>query len=132
MNIVVDTSVIIAVITNESHKKHLVEISKGAELIAPASLYFEVGNAFSAMFKRGRITLEQAYAALFAFNQIQIRYSEVDLSAALKLSHELSIYAYDAYIVACAIENRSPILSLDSGLLGAARRVGVKIVEVPL
>jgi predicted nucleic acid-binding protein len=84
------------------------------------------------MFKRNRITLEQACAAIAAFNQIPIQYSEVDLSNTLRLSHELSIYAYDAYIIACAIDNRSPILSLDRGLIDAARRAKVAIVEVSL
>ncbi len=132
MNIIVDASVIIAVITNESHKKLLIEISKDAELSAPFSLYFEIGNAFSAMFKRHRITLEQACSALEAFNQIPIRYLDVDLLTTLRLSHELSIYAYDAYIIACAIDHRSPILTLDRGLIDAAQRVGAEIVEVPL
>ena len=49
MDLVVDTSVIIAVITNEKHKKKLVRVSKGADLIPPQSLHWEVGNAFSAI-----------------------------------------------------------------------------------
>jgi len=57
MNLVVDTSVIIAVITNEEHKRQLINLSKGADLIAPPSLHWEIGNAFSAMFKRKRISL---------------------------------------------------------------------------
>lgn len=55
MEIVVDTSVIIAVIVDEPEKARLIESTKGASLIAPGSLYWEIGNAFSAMLKRKRI-----------------------------------------------------------------------------
>ncbi|MFQ5648976.1 MAG: type II toxin-antitoxin system VapC family toxin [bacterium] len=60
MKLVVDTTVIIAVITNEKHKDKLIELTKGSELNAPQSLHWEVGNAFSAMFKRNRITYQQS------------------------------------------------------------------------
>jgi uncharacterized protein with PIN domain len=49
MNIVVDTSVIIAVITNEPHKPQLIDITREVDLLAPLSLHWEIGNAFSAM-----------------------------------------------------------------------------------
>ena len=130
MNLVVDTSVIIAVIANEAHKNQLVKISKGADLLAPSALHWEIGNAFSAMFKRNRMTLEQARAALLVYNQIPIRFFDVSLEKALKLSDMLGIYAYDAYVILCALENNSPLVSLDAGLLGAAQRAGVKIIEV--
>jgi hypothetical protein len=60
MEIVVDTTVVIAVIANESQKARLIEMTRDAELVAPASLPWEIGNAFSAMFKQKRITKEQA------------------------------------------------------------------------
>lgn len=58
MSLVVDTSVIISVITNEITKSNLIKITKGEDLIAPESLHWEVGNAFSAMFKREIISIE--------------------------------------------------------------------------
>jgi predicted nucleic acid-binding protein len=130
MNIVVDTSVILAVITNEVHKKQLIESTKGADLIAPPSLHWEIGNAFSAMFKRKRISLEQAIEALVAYQEIPIQFSEIALSATLELSTELEIYAYDAYFITCALKHKSPLMTLDSGLIHAAARAGVNIKEV--
>lgn len=56
MDIVIDTSVIIAVIANEPEKGDLVELTKGANLIAPLSVHWEIGNAFSAMLKRRKAT----------------------------------------------------------------------------
>ena len=64
MDIVVDTCVIIAVIANEPQKDALVELTRGTDLIAPHSVHWEISNAFSAMLKRKRITLEQALRAI--------------------------------------------------------------------
>ena len=130
MNLVVDTSVIIAVITNEDHKGQLIAISKGADLIAPASIHWEIGNAFSAMVKRKRISLDQANFALAAYIQIPIRFHDVSLSTALDIAQRLNLYAYDAYVIACALKHNSPIVSLDSGLLDVAHKAGAEIVEV--
>lgn len=130
MNLIVDTSVIIAVVTNEEHKSQLIEISKGSDLLAPSSLHWEIGNAFSAMFKRNRITLKQATATIAAYNQIPIRFYDVSLSTALDLAHRLNLHAYDAYVIACALKHGSPIVSLDNGLLDAAQRAGAETIEV--
>lgn len=130
MNIVIDTSAVIAVITNEQHKKKLITATKGADLIAPSSLHWEVGNAFSAMFKRQRITMDQAIAALEAYHQIPIRFSDVELSIALELASSLGVYAYDAYVIGCALKHNSSLISLDDGLLEAAENAGVKVKEI--
>ena len=53
MELVADTSAIIAVIANGSERAAILERTVGAELIAPASVHWELGNAFSAMFRRG-------------------------------------------------------------------------------
>ncbi len=99
MKIVVDTSVIMAVIANEPEKVALVQLTKGAELIAPHTVHWEIGNAFSAMLKRKRITLDQASKALEAYANIPIRFLDVELERSLRVADELGIYAYDAYIL---------------------------------
>jgi predicted nucleic acid-binding protein len=130
VELVVDTSVIIAVIANESGKPALVEQTAGATLLAPASVPWEIGNAFSAMLKRKRITLEQASAAIQVFHSIPIRWLDVDLEDALALAAQLDIYAYDAYIIAAAQKQKCPILALDGGLIHAAKVAGVPVLEV--
>jgi len=131
MKLVVDTSVIIAVITNEIHKKKLIEITKGIQLIAPLSLPWEIGNAFSAMLKRKRIALEQAIEAIYAYKKIPIRFYEVELETAIELSHALNIYAYDAYFIACSLKFNIPLITLDTGLIDAAKRAQVNVKEIP-
>ena len=130
MNIVVDTSVILAVIANEPEKEKLIQFTHGTDLIAPLSVHWEIGNAFSAMFKRKRVTLDQALLAIQAYDNIPIRYVDIELTQSLEIAELLDIYAYDAYLIRCAVKYKSPLLSLDQGLVDVARRMKLKIVEV--
>jgi len=82
------------------------------------------------MLKQKRIGLEQALAAIQAFHEIPIRLSEIDLAGGLELADRFGVYAYDAYVIGCALKHRCPLISLDSGLIDAARRAGAQIVEV--
>ncbi|MBI2821925.1 MAG: type II toxin-antitoxin system VapC family toxin [Acidobacteria bacterium] len=131
MDLVIDTSAIIAVLVGERQRALLVQVTGGTDLLAPPSVHWEVGNAFSAMFKRGRLTLRQARRALEAYEDIPIRFSDVGLAQALEVSKDLDIYAYDAYVIACALKHRCALLSLDQGLVQAAGRAGIKSLEAP-
>jgi len=129
-DLVADTSTVIAVIANEPEKPLLIAKSQGYDLIAPRSLYWEIGNAFSAMIKRGRITLEQAKAAIEVYEHISIDLVDVDLKPALEIVDKHKVYAYDAYMIACALNRNCPLLTLDSGLAYAAKAAGVEVWEV--
>lgn len=105
----IDTSAIIAVLLREPQRIAFASATPGADLIAPPSVHWEVGNAFAAMFKRGRLTLEQAQHALRGYRDIPIRFSEVGLEEALEICRNLGVYAYDAYVIACALKHRCAI-----------------------
>ena len=130
MNMVVDASVIIAIIANEPGKDKLITLTKGMDLIAPLSIHWEIGNAFSAMLKRSRITLYQALSALQAYKKIPVRFAEIELEESLKIAAELNIYAYDAYLIRCALKYNAPLISLDKSLRQVAQGKGVQVVEV--
>ena len=130
MDIIVDASVIIAVIANEPERDKLIELSQGATLVAPSSIHWEIGNAFSAMLKRNRITLHQSLQAIDIYHRIPIRFAEVELEEALKLAAEFNNYAYDAYLMRCAMKYNSPLLSLDKNLVQMAQSKGVKVIQV--
>ena len=130
MEVVADASVLIAVITNEARKQTLIHRSVGLELIAPASVHWEIGNALSAMLKRDRITLEQATSALEAYGTIAVRFVDVELDESLNIAAETNLYAYDAFLLRCAMKYRAPLMTLDRGLVHAAGQLGVEIVEV--
>jgi predicted nucleic acid-binding protein len=129
MDLVVDTSAIIAVIANEAEKPLLIAKTLGYGLLAPHSLYWEIGNAFSAMIKRGRINLEQATAAIEIYKEIPIDLVDVDLKQALEIVDKHKVYAYDAFMIACAVDRGCPLLTLDGGLAYAAKAAGVEVWE---
>ena len=129
MELVVDTSVLIAVLTGETARDHLIARTQGAELLAPGSVHWEVGNAFSALLKRRRLKLAEVHEALAAYVQIPIRFVDVELGAALELADRFGLYAYDAYLMACARRQRAPLLTLDARLGRAAKEAGVELLE---
>ena len=130
MELVIDTSAVIAVIAEEPERTAIIERTAGATLAAPASLHWEVGNAFSAMFRRRRITLEKAQQAIRSYEKIVFRFIDVDLGQSLELSDRLELYAYDAYVLACALTLRSPLITLDAKLAAAAPLAGVRVLEL--
>jgi predicted nucleic acid-binding protein len=130
MEYIVDASVIIAVIANEPVKEHLIEITRGVDLLAPASVHWEIGNAFSAMIKRGRISLDQALNALEIYRKIPLRLTDVELEKTLSIAEKFSIYAYDAYLLRCAIRYKSPLITLDRKLAKIAQNMNIDVVEI--
>ena len=128
--IVIDASAIIAVLADEPQKAALIRVTEGADLIAPPSVPWEIGNAFSAMLKRRRISLEQAVQAVKIYRMIPMRLVEVELEEAIQLADRLNLYAYDAYLLRCAARYRAPLLSLDRDLLAAATALGLSVLEV--
>ncbi len=130
MEIVVDASVLIAVITNEMEKEKLVAMTNEAELIAPLSVHWEIGNAFSSLLKRKRVTLKEALQAIEIYLHIPVRFVEVELAESLELADELSLYAYDAYLLRCAAKYRLPLLTLDARLIQAAKEKKIQVLEV--
>lgn len=128
--VVADASAVIAVILGEAARAEILRRTEGVQLVAPESLPFEIPNAFSNKFKRDLLTAEEAMKALNYFERIPIQYAPVDLHRATELAYERSIYAYDAYMLATALQHACPLLSLDGGLNEAARQVGIEIIEI--
>jgi len=129
LNITMDASAAISVLVNEASKPDLLIATAGRNLIAPNSVFWEVGNAFSAMLKRQALPLRTAIKALDLFNSLPIRYVDVNLSEALQVAHDAGIYAYDAYLLVCARTFNAPLLTLDKALKRAAISLNIKIVE---
>ncbi len=130
MDVVVDASVLLATVMNEQDKPMLIDATTGMDLIAPLSVKWEIGNALSAMLKRERITLQQAERALAAYETIPVRYVDVELDESLLLAAQHNIYAYDAYLLRCAIKYRCSLLTLDRGLRYVAAQAAVQLLEV--
>jgi predicted nucleic acid-binding protein len=129
MDIVVDTSALLAVIVAEPERDRIVELTSGRTLIGPGSIPWEIGNAFSAMIKQRRLGLMEAQQGLQIFYTIPLRLVKVDMNNALSIANQTKLYAYDAYVLDCAIRYSVPLLTLDHGLQRAARKLGIKLME---
>ena len=129
MNVIVDAPAIIAVLVNEPIRETLVALTAQADLLAPHSVHWEIGNTLSAMLRRGRISVEQAIQALGVYRRIAIRFVDVELQESLRIANAHGLYAYDAYLIRCAEKYGAPLLSLDRGLLAVARAHGVRVLE---
>jgi predicted nucleic acid-binding protein len=129
MEITIDTSALIAVCLDEPVRADLVAKTLDVNLIAPESVHWEIGNALSAMLKRQRINLQQAQQGLDLYRQIPIRLVPVDLKGALEYVERFGLYAYDAYLLVCAVKQHTPLLTLDKGLKKAAQQLGINLLE---
>jgi len=130
MNIVVDTSALIAVILGEPERDRIIELTVGCTLIGPGAIPWEVGNAFSAMLKRNRLTLEACQKALESFALIPIRVFSTPLSRVLELVDRTGMYAYDVYFLECSLRHNAPLLTLDRSLQRAGKVLGIDVLEV--
>jgi predicted nucleic acid-binding protein len=130
MDIVIDTSAVIAVLVGEPERDRIVELTTGHALIGPGSIPWEIGNAFSLMLKQRRVTVEDAQHGLNILNAIPIRYVAVDMANALAIAGKTNMYAYDAYLLDCALRHSAPLLTLDRPLKRVAVGIGVNLLEV--
>lgn len=130
MRIVLDTSAAVAVILGEPERNAIVRATRGAALVAPASVPWEVGNALVVAHRRGRIGEREMIDAWALFLGIPIRTIEVSMESALRIAASTRSYAYDAYVLAAASRVNAPLLTLDQRLRLVAAEVGVETLEV--
>ena len=130
MNIVIDTSAVIAVIVGEPEKAAIIAATSGHTLIGPGSISWEIGNAFSAMIKQRRIDVEDAQRGLEIFDSIPLQYVNVDMANVLSIAAQVNAYAYDAYLLDCALRHTAPLLTLDRTLRRAADALGINLVNL--
>jgi predicted nucleic acid-binding protein len=123
MKIVADTNIFLAVALDEPERTRIIDISMGYKLIAPEVLPFEVGNALTAMLKRGTLLRDEVTAAWNAVQAISVELCTLDIRRALDLAGRFGIYAYDAYFLECAMSLRLPLMSLDRGMKHVAREL---------
>ncbi len=129
MKIIADTNTFLAVALNEPEKEWLIEVTDGHDLIAPPILPYEIGNALSSLVRRGVVSERRLAAAWDAAAAVPVELATVDIRAALLLAGHFRIYAYDAYFLQCALDAKSPLLTLDRGMKTVAKQLDIKRVE---
>lgn len=129
MNLVADTNIFLAIALDEPQKGHIIEVTSDAVLSAPEILPYEIGNALSAMTKRGRISKVEALAAEKAANLIPVRLVSIDIQKALEVAIKYNLYAYDAYFLLCAKSLVQSLMSLDKRMKQVAHDLGIDVLE---
>lgn len=64
------------------------------------------------------------------FKSIPLRFVEPDFINSLKISQKTNMYAYDAYILDCALRYNAPLLTLDKKLASMANEINIQTLEV--
>lgn len=131
MDIIADTSTLLAVLLDEPERPTLIRLTRGTTLLAPGSVPWEVGNGLIAGFRGKRLSARQVRDAWAFFERIPLRLLDVAVPRALALAEQFGLYAYDAYILEVARAHRLPLLTLDIRLRVAARELGLEVWEVP-
>lgn len=128
---VADTNTFLAVAMDEPQKPSLIHTTKGHNLVAPAVLPYEIGNALSALVRRKVVMARQIPTIWDAIDAVPVELAMIDVRAATVLAGRLGIYAYDAYFLQCALEARIPLLTLDAGMKRTAMTLKIPVVELP-
>jgi predicted nucleic acid-binding protein len=129
MKAVIDVSVVLAVVLGEPERDWAIGATSSCVALAPRSFPFEIGNALTSLLKRKRISVEGMTAAWNAASAFQVSLRDVDMSAALRMAAVHNLYAYDAYVLQCAVDGRAKLLTLDRRMAAVGRSVGLDVVE---
>jgi predicted nucleic acid-binding protein len=68
--------------------------------------------------------------ALTAYREIPIKFIDVPLEKTLEISHAQNISAYDAYLIQCAQQTSTSLLTLDKELKTIGEKMGINILEI--
>ena len=132
MEILLDASAIIAVITDEPKCQIVINHTKNATIVSPYILSFEIANALTRMMRKKIIIAEEQIIALIKnFKMIPIKLIDIDLEKALEIAWYYKIYAYDAFYLEAARRNKLPLLTFDNGLIIIGQKLGLDILGEP-
>jgi len=129
MKVIADTNTFIAVALNEPEKDMIIRLTEGYDLVAPEVLPFEIGNALTTMMKKNALKTDEVVFAWDMVQHIPVELRRIDIRAALNIATECNIYAYDAYFLECALNLRSPLLTLDRRMKEIAQKIGIQVME---
>jgi len=129
MNALLDASVIMAIILNEPTRDNAVKLTKGAIILAPEVISFEVGNALVNLYRRKKITVEEMLEAYKSFTLIPLRIIKIDVAEALKIACKYNIYAYDAYYLEIARRLKLPLITFDESMKIVGLDLKINIFE---
>ena len=129
MDILIDSSALMAVLMDEPEKNHIIDLTRNCSLLAPFILPYEIGNALTRLKKRQVLNNEEVIIIYNDFKKIPLRLLDVEIEKALLIACKHTIYAYDAYYLEVAKRLNLPVLTLDQSMKEIAKTLKLKILE---
>ena len=130
MEIVIDTSAIIAAIADEPDGDKVINLTENAILVCPSVVPFEISNALTRMIRKNVIDKDKMTNLIKSFKKIPIKLFENNLEDVLEIGWDYKIYAYDAFFLDTAKSLNLPLLTLDDGMEAVGKKLGVKILSL--
>ena len=123
-----DACAIMAVIVKEPERDLVIQLTKGAVMVSPNMVSYEIANALTKMMKKKVIEKERMINAFNYFKQIPIKNIEVDVKKALEIAWDYKIYAYDACYIEVSKRLNLPLLTFDSNMIKVGTELGINIL----
>jgi len=132
MEIVIDTSAIIAAIADEPDGDTIIKLTENAILVCPSAILFEIPNALTKMIRKKLIDKDKMNQLLKSFQKIPIKLFENNPEDVLEIGWEYKIYAYDAFFLDAAKSLNLPLLTLDDGIVFVGKKLGIEILSLSM
>ncbi|MCP4252626.1 MAG: type II toxin-antitoxin system VapC family toxin [Candidatus Scalindua sp.] len=129
MDIIADTNIFLAIALDEPEKEYIIEMTSESDAHSPEILPYEIGNALTAMIKRGQISKKEALSTFEITRNIPVRLLPADIPKALDIAMRFNIYAYDAYFIQVAQFMACPLLTLDKKMKEVAGKLNISLLE---
>ncbi|MBN1646762.1 MAG: type II toxin-antitoxin system VapC family toxin [Spirochaetales bacterium] len=127
---IVDASALLAILLREPKWREVAELIDINDIAAPESLPMEIGNSLSALVKRNILGVQLAGDVWSAYESIPVRLVKIPYEMAMKIAFTNRIYAYDAYVIAAAKQQRAGLVTLDRQMGKIAEKNGIKVSGV--
>jgi predicted nucleic acid-binding protein len=128
MDILLDASVIMAIILNEPNRYNVINLTKNAVLLSSEVISFEIGNALISLYKRHKLSADEVLAAYQDYISIPLRIMKVDVEQALRIACRYNIYAYDAYYLEVAYRLKLPLITFDTQMKNVGLDLNINII----
>jgi predicted nucleic acid-binding protein len=129
MEVLLDASAIMTVIADEAESEIVINCTKGAVIVSPSVLPFEIANGLTKMIKKKVIdTKEKLINLIWNFQQIPIKIVEANIKKSLEIAWDYKIYAYDAFYLEVAKRLNLPLLTFDSEMRKIGKSIGINIL----
>lgn len=121
--IVIDASALIAVVFGEPEGEAIREQCRGATLIAPQLLDYEIANICLVKQRRHPDIADQLARQFAAFQRLELQRLPVHIGEVHSLAAETGLTAYDAAYLWLALQQHCPLVTLDKALNKAMQRL---------